>query len=373
MTIIAEAMPVARLRQVDRVAVAAPPDEAWTAIEAFDAATIPYARWLFNLRLMPARLGARLRGRPVPPPARLGIREVAAPGTGFFYLGEPSRREVCVGSIGKFWQSTIEFPPDADQRFRDFAEPGFGKLAWSLRVDPRRGGGSWITFELRVGATDDAAWKRFGRYWLLIGQFSHVIRRGLLRAFEDALGAAPSIDALPLPGDDILPAPRFTSTQARIIDAAPTEIFPWLAQIGATRAGWYSIDAIDNGGKPSATVIIPELQHPAKGDLIPALPDRPGGFRVLAIEPPRALVLGSPSLLSGAPVEGTEPAWRDTWAFSLEPIGADACQLVTRVRAVYAPSPRLALTRAFLSCAHAVMGRVQLRNIKRRAEAHAGA
>jgi hypothetical protein len=140
-------------------------------------------------------------------------------------------------------------------------------------------------------------------------------------------------------------------------------------------AGWYSIDSIDNGGTPSADVIHPELQSIHVGDIIPALPNQSGGFCVLAIDPPHALILGSPSLLpgQGPAMRSDEPAWRDTWAFTLEPIGEDATLLVTRVRAEYARSIKLALVTSFMAAAHAVVERAQLRNIKRRAERLAAA
>lgn len=35
------------------------------------------------------------------------------------------------------------------------------------------------------------------------------------------------------------------------LDAAPSEIWPWLAQMGNGRAGWYSYDLIDNLGRKS--------------------------------------------------------------------------------------------------------------------------
>jgi hypothetical protein len=368
MTLIAQLMPAFRLRQVDHVAVGAPPERAWKAVEAFDASSIPYIRWLFDLRLIPAWIAARVRGRPAPERARLSLRD-AGDVPGFFRLEEPGQ-EICVGSIGKFWKSDIEYAPEPQRQFQTFAEPGFGKLAWSLRIDPRASGGSWITFDLRVGATDDQAWRTFGRYWLLIGQFSHLIRRGLLGALQRQLGAAPPVSALPLPGDEILPGARFFRTQARLVEAPPAAIFPWLAQMGSERAGWYSVDAIDNGGRHSAEGIDPALQEIEVGDIIPTMPDRPGGFCVLAVDPPRSLILGSPSLLSGkARAErGEEPPWRDTWAFVLEPIGRHATLLTTRVRAEYAPGLKLAFVTSFMSAAHAVLGRMQLRNIKRRAE-----
>ena len=57
----------------------------------------------------------------------------------------------------------------------------------------------------------------------------------------------------PLPGDALVPEPVFASTHAITIAAPPAQVWPWIAQMGAGRAGWYSWDAIDNGGTPSST------------------------------------------------------------------------------------------------------------------------
>ena len=60
--------------------------------------------------------------------------------------------------------------------------------------------------------------------------------------------------------------------------------------------GWYrwkraaaaglrsSYDSLDNSGKPSATRIVPELQHPAIGTIFPAMPGMTEGFTLPAIE-----------------------------------------------------------------------------------------
>jgi proline iminopeptidase len=64
--------------------------------------------------------------------------------------------------------------------------------------------------------------------------------------------------------------------------------------MGAGRAGWYSWDAIDNGGAPSRTRIVPELQSIARGDILPAVPGAHDAFVVTAVDPPRDLVLTVP-------------------------------------------------------------------------------
>ena len=67
--------------------------------------------------------------------------------------------------------------------------------------------------------------------------------------------------------------PTFNATRAISIAAAPERVWPWLLQVGLTRAGWYSYDILDNLGRRSARRIIPELQGLAPGDVVPMSPD----------------------------------------------------------------------------------------------------
>jgi len=71
---------------------------------------------------------------------------------------------------------------------------------------------------------------------------------------------APSEKRRPLAVDAFVQEPIFGSTHAITIDAPPERVWPWIAEMGAGRAGWYSWDAIDNGGAPISTRIVPELQ-----------------------------------------------------------------------------------------------------------------
>src|SRR4249920_241002 len=75
----------------------------------------------------------------------------------------------------------------------------------------------------------------------------------------------------PLPGDTIVSEPMFSVTHAITIDAPIKRVWPWLAQMGSDRAGWYSWDAIDNGAQPSALSLVPALQSIAPGDVMPAV------------------------------------------------------------------------------------------------------
>ncbi|HEX6944415.1 MAG TPA: DUF998 domain-containing protein, partial [Gemmatimonadaceae bacterium] len=128
----------------------------------------------------------------------------------------------------------------------------------------------------------------------------------------------------PLPGDALVPEPLFVSTHAITIDAPPERVWPWIAQMGAGRAGWYSWDSIDNGGAPSATRIMPALQSVASGDVMPAVPGATDAFVVAAVDPPRDLVLTVPDGRGGSAV---------AWEHLLDPLPGGRTRLIVRGRA----------------------------------------
>ena len=128
----------------------------------------------------------------------------------------------------------------------------------------------------------------------------------------------------PLPIDSLVPEPIFTSTHAITVDAPPERVWPWIAQMGAGRAGWYSWDAIDNGGAPSRTRIVPELQSVARGDIMPAVPGAQDAFVVVAVDPPRDLVLTAPDGHGGIAVG---------WEHVLDPLSGGRTRLIVRGRA----------------------------------------
>ena len=166
-----------------------------------------------------------------------------------------------------------------------------------------------------------------------------------------------------LPGDDIVRDPIATVTHAITIRRPPREVWPWLAQMGAGRAGWYSYDVIDNGGRPSADRIAPELQRVNTGMLFPAVPGASDAFFVLRCEPERALVLGWLPEPGGIPIT--------TWALVLEELEPGRTRLIERgrVRSPYRPYglPEW-IAKRLAPVAHAVMVRKHLLGIARRAE-----
>jgi len=150
-------------------------------------------------------------------------------------------------------------------------------------------------------------------------------------------------------GDELCGDADFSPTRAITIDASPEEVWPWIVQMGYKRAGFYSYDALDNAGVPSADRIIPELQDVKLGDRIPL--DRAGSVVVKALEAHRVFVLAS------------EPPFL-TWAWELSEAGPRRTRVVTRVRAQMGDAQMKFVWEAF----EFFMIRKCLLGIKRRAE-----
>jgi hypothetical protein len=166
-------------------------------------------------------------------------------------------------------------------------------------------------------------------------------------------------DQRPLPGDELLPSANGRWTHAVTIRARPNEIWPWLAQMGCRRAGWYSYDGLDNGGVPSAGRIVPQWQRVEVGGLFPWTPTASDGFIVRALDPAKFLILG-----------GTAGSlYQVIWAFVLERIDETSTRLLTRSSGQYT-RPWVGLyLRLILRPIHFAMQRKQLLNLKRRIEA----
>ena len=169
-----------------------------------------------------------------------------------------------------------------------------------------------------------------------------------------------------LPGDDLIAKPFASLTHAITIRCTADQVWPWIAQMGAGRAGWYSYDAFDNGGRRSAERIIPELQDVQVGYLFPWLPGAIAGFLVLDCEAGRFVVLGAPDR-NGLPIV--------TWTFHLEPLSGGMTRLLVRARASTAYQfhglPAWVIRRV-VPPGHFVMQRKQLLGIAARAESAAG-
>lgn len=357
-------IPRPRVLERDRVAVVADVPMSWEAVRHLDGRKSRFVRALFSLRHLSDVINHRSLDAKDSDADRRTLDELTQPGGDLQVLAEEPGRSFVVGSIARFGDADAPPRHVPLEEFAAFDEPGYGKLAWGLSVEERQSGGSWITFELRIGLTDEATAKAFDAGWKLIAPFIHAVRTVVLGLLEKQLDAIDP-EHTALPGDLLMPA-RFTRTLGVVVEARPEEVWPWLMQLGAGRAGWYGMDA-----PLEADHLHPEWQSLEVGSLISPQPGSPSKLEVLMLEPARALVLGSPTLKRTGPLtmaSGLEPDFKLTWAFVLEPIGDEACWLGARVRADSAYGLEVALARGWEVLAQKVLQRTQLQNIKLRAE-----
>lgn len=359
-----------QLLQIDEVDLALPPARVWELVRHGNLARSPLVRALFALRTFPARL-AGLDSES--PHLRIDELRSSVDRPGFQLLVDDPQRELAVGAIGKVWQPSIAFVhvPDAAS-FTSFSQADYVKVAWSIRLEPLGACDTRLSFELRVDATDVAAWHKFRAYFAIIGPASHFIRRAVLADLAREHGTPGEREReRPLPGDELLPDAIGQLTNGITIAATPEAIWPWLVQMGGHRAGFYSYDLLDNAGQRSARELHPELQTLSVGDIIPATPKGHDGFEVLSIRPERELILGGlfdagekRQLPFAAP--RPEHYWHMTWTFVMEPLDEKHTVLRVRARAACSPSGRARLS--WIRPVHHFMEQAQLRHLAARAE-----
>jgi len=133
-----------------------------------------------------------------------------------------------------------------------------------------------------------------------------------------------------LPGDEFVPHPRTGYTLGLTIRAVPSEIWPWLVQMGQGRGGFYThewVETLLGAHIQNVDRIVPAWQHLELEDTIRLTPDpylgQPGQFATVAdIWPLRALVFRQTM------PNGTV----GTWAFALRPLPDGSTRLLLRRR-----------------------------------------
>jgi hypothetical protein len=132
--------------------------------------------WLVRL-LMTIRTGKRPPRNRVPGdlPQRLG-------GTGFVILDDVPGEELVIGVAGKFWR------PDGGRcldltagDFVGFSRTGYAKVAWNFRLRTESPKCTMLSTETRIKCFGRAALWKFRCYWSLVGPFSGLIRKAILK------------------------------------------------------------------------------------------------------------------------------------------------------------------------------------------------
>ncbi len=171
-----------------------------------------------------------------------------------------------------------------------------------------------------------------------------------------------------VPGDELVPEPKWSYTLGIAVDASPEDVWPWIAQVGQGRGGFYTYQSLEDmvGCRiTNATEILAEHQHPVVGEDIYLHPTAPP-MRIEIVDPPNALVL------FGSPADtGAEESWGvSTWQFAVKPGPGGGSRLLTRGRYDYTSDrkSRLAFGRFPIEVITFVMSRKMMLEIKRLAE-----
>lgn len=103
---------------------------------------------------------------------------------GWVPLAERPNREIVMGAATIPWHANPVFRSIPAGEFEAFREPGYVKIAWSLRAEPAGDYRSIFHTETRVSTTDCQAREQFKRYWSFVAPGVELIRIAMLRPLK---------------------------------------------------------------------------------------------------------------------------------------------------------------------------------------------
>jgi hypothetical protein len=283
------------------------------------------------------------------------------------------------------------------------ARPGrFWHVTWSFVLEPLDAGTTRLHVRARAAFPAleglHAAWIRQAHHLMESAQLRHLAARvegrlprddwrdvlsgvggaaimataflsSLLRPLRSHWGLPAEVAARDYPGDELVATPRWSWTHGIEIAAPAAAVWPWIAQLGADRGGFYSYQWLENIAGcelRNAERIHPEWQL-REGGMLRLHPKMPG-LRIVQLVPERYLVaFAEPD----AQLQAAGKPWAAvTWLFFLEPRGPHSCRLISRYRCATSDDlgSRLTLGPTLVEPIGFAMDRRMLLGIKERAE-----
>jgi hypothetical protein len=172
-------------------------------------------------------------------------------------------------------------------------------------------------------------------------------------------GSTPAEQSALYPGDSPNSPPAYRATWAVTIDAPPDEVWPWIVQMGADRAAFYSYDWAENltaVNYHNAARVVTAWQHTVVGDTMRAVPvgyaggamEHNSGWKVLGRQEQRAFAI-------------------DYGTWNLTPLPGGRTRLVLRYRGSQFSWAMLPIDAGVGMPIHFLMGRRNLLGIAERA------
>lgn len=155
-------------REYHQIEIRGNPTRVYESVRALDFSDSFLIRTLF-----------RLRGLPATSTNLDGLLQV-----GFMLVHEIPHEEFVLGLVGKFWTLRAQILKLDAYQYSEFNQQGYAKLAWNFAIQESAPGVVRLSTETRIVCTDDQSKSRFKLYWFLIGRFSGLTRREMLRSVK---------------------------------------------------------------------------------------------------------------------------------------------------------------------------------------------
>ena len=251
-------LPQYDVTETHAVVIDADTELTWQAVRRSDLSRSAVIRVLLELRSLPNRLQGVLKGRPSEPsrpPLMLDDMERA----GFLLLGERPGHEIVFGSVVQPWKAVTDDEPAP--RSQPVDSPSSTPLGTSRSPStsgwsPTAMGAPLITTETRTAATDSTSLHHFARYWMLVGPFSALIRRLMLRIVKS------DAERRPWPHGQHPPTRRVSlvARRGRLGDDSTPETADHCPQYAGTEPRDVLEEAVTQSGKRQCPITL--VRHP---------------------------------------------------------------------------------------------------------------
>jgi hypothetical protein len=140
------------------------------------------------------------------------------------------------------------------------------------------------------------------------------------------LGVAPDLAEVSatVPGDDLVPDADVVMDRGFTLPVPLERVWPWFAQLGKNRAGWYLprwVEAVVPPRRRALRHLDPGLQNLTPGDVVDDWGGRDATFEIVTHDAPHTLVHRS-----------TRGDLRISWAILLRPAPGDSTRVHLRFR-----------------------------------------